>query len=41
MYEFDKRQPTGFSQLMSAIHPTQPFAAAPMNDRFGETVPLA
>jgi hypothetical protein len=25
---------------MSGIHPTKPFAAAPMNDRFGKTVPL-
>jgi hypothetical protein len=25
----------------SAIHPTQPFAAATMNDRFGGTAPLA
>jgi hypothetical protein len=24
----------------SASHPTQPFAATPMNDRFGTTVPL-
>ena len=23
---------------MSAVHPTQPFAVAPMNDRFGKTV---
>jgi hypothetical protein len=25
----------------SSFHPTQPFAAAPTNDRFGETMPLA
>jgi hypothetical protein len=24
----------------SGIHPTQPLGSAPMNDRFGETVPL-
>jgi hypothetical protein len=24
----------------SAIYPTQPFAASPTNNRFGETVPL-
>jgi hypothetical protein len=34
---------TGHSVLVgssAAHHPTQPFAAAPMNDRFGKTVPL-
>jgi hypothetical protein len=25
---------------LAGFHPTQPFAAAPTNDRFGETVPL-
>jgi hypothetical protein len=38
-HRLNGRRP-GREYFTSGIDPTQPFAAAPMNDRFGKTVPL-